>query len=209
MLLPRRSVSRLAATVSVAEILGMAPFAMFLALQPQLRQEWVLSNTAAGWISAAYYAGYMVAVPILASLTDRVDARTIWLASTSLAAAVALGFGLVTDGMWSALVCQFLAGASLAGTYMPGLKLMADRMEGVPHPRLVAVYTTSFTVGSSLSFYAIDQLAQFMTWRQAVVAGACGPVIACSWSSSGSSVSRPRLDPTFPSRPLARDQALR
>jgi predicted MFS family arabinose efflux permease len=199
MRLPRSSVSSLVATVSVAEILGMAPFAMFLALQPQLREEWLLSNTAAGWISAAYYAGYMVAVPMLVSLTDRVDARTVWLASTTLAAAVAIGFGLIAGGVWSALVCQFLAGASLAGTYMPGLKLIADRMAGVPHPRFVAVYTTSFTVGSSLSFYAIDQLAQVMTWRQAVVAGACGPAIAWLLVFIGLERVRPRHDPHAPS----------
>jgi predicted MFS family arabinose efflux permease len=71
-----------------------------------------------------------------------------------------------------------LAGASLAGTYMPGLKLIADRLDAVPHPRLVAFYTTSFTVGASLSFYAIGQLDQVMPWRAAVAAAALGPLTA-------------------------------
>jgi MFS family permease len=164
--------------VCAAEILGMAPFSMFLALQPQLREAWQLSNTAAGWISSAYFTGYMVAVPVLVSLTDRYDARTIWLGSTTIAVGAALGFGLLADGVWTALLFQFLAGASLAGTYMPGLKLIADRVKGVLHPRFVAFYTTSFTMGASASFYAIGQLDAWSYWRTAVALSALGPAVA-------------------------------
>ena len=151
---------------------------MFLALQPQLREAWGLSNTAGGWISSAYYAGYMAAVPVLASLTDRLDARAVWLAATAIAGVSALGFGLVADGLWTAALFQFMAGISLAGTYMPGLKLMADRLEGVPHPRFVGFYTTSFTVGSALSFALIGQLTTWFPWRTAIVVAALGPAIA-------------------------------
>ena len=174
----RSSSGRIVAILCVAEILGMSPFSMFLAVQTELRSAWQLSNTAVGWVSSGYYAGYMVAVPILASLTDRMDARTVWLAATSLAAAAAIGFGLAADGFWTALPFQILAGASLAGTYMPGLKLMTDRLGMVPHPRHVAFYTTSFTIGSSLSFYWIGQLVEVMTWRLAIVTVALGPALA-------------------------------
>jgi MFS family permease len=169
---------RIVAILCVAEILGMTPFSMFLAVQTELRGTWDLSNTAVGWISSGYYAGYMLAVPVLASLTDRKDARTIWLAATSLGAAAAVGFGTSAGGFWTALTFQVLAGASLAGTYMPGLKLIADRLPAVPHPRHVAFYTTSFTIGSSLSFYWIGQLVEVTTWRLAVVTIAVGPVLA-------------------------------
>jgi MFS family permease len=169
---------RIVAIICVAEILGMSPFSMFLAVQTELRSTWQLSNTAIGWISSGYYAGYMAAVPVLASLTDRMDARTVWLAATSLAAAAAVGFGIAADGLWTALPLQILAGASLAGTYMPGLKLIADRLGVVPHPRYVALYTTSFTIGSSLSFYWIGQLVEVMTWRLAMVTIAAGPALA-------------------------------
>jgi MFS family permease len=156
----------------------MAPFSMFLALEPQLRGVWTLSHTDSGWISAAYYAGYMVAVPVLVSLTDRRDARAVWLASTTLAAVAALGFGLTAQGVWSASLFQFIAGAGLAGTYMPGLKLIADRIDGTLHPRLVAFYTTSFTLGASASFYAIGQMQEAFAWRTTVAAAAAGPATA-------------------------------
>ena len=174
----RTQAGKLVGIVCAAEILGMAPFSMFLALEPRLRDVWHLSNTASGWISSAYYAGYMVAVPVLVSVTDRVDARTVWLGSTALAAASALGFGLTAQGIATAVLFQFLAGAALAGTYMPGLKLIADRIGGIIHPRYVAFYTTSFTVGSSASFYFIGRLESWLPWRAAVAAAALGPAIA-------------------------------
>ena len=172
------SPGRIVAIICIAEILGMTPFSMFLALQPELRTAWSLSNTAAGWISSGYYAGYMVSVPLLASLTDTVDARRIWLAATSVAAVAAVGFGIAASGLWTALIFQLLAGASLAGTYMPGLKLIADRLRSVPHPRHVAFYTASFTIGSSLSFFWIGQLVEVLSWRSAVGTLAAGPLAA-------------------------------
>ena len=181
----------------------MAPFSMFLALQPQLRGAWQLSNTATGWISSGYFTGYMVAVPVLVSLTDRYDARTIWLGSTTIAVGAALGFGLTASGVWTALLFQFLAGASLAGTYMPGLKLIADRIEGVLHPRFVAFYTTSFTIGAGVSFYLIGQLDASLDWRTAVALSAGGPAVAWVLAYSFLRPLRPGSDLDFRTKATA------
>lgn len=156
----------------------MTPLAMFLALQPVLQREWTLSNTMSGWISSSYYCGYMLAVPVLASRTDRFDARSVWLGATTLGGLAAVGFGLLAGGPWSAALFQALAGASLAGTYMPGLKLMDDRIPGPLHPRQVAFYTTSFTLGSSGSYFVVGKLAELVDWHMAVALVALGPVTA-------------------------------
>ncbi len=156
----------------------MLPFSMFLALQPMLQDAWRLSNTESGWISSAYFAGYMAAVPVLSSLTDRIDARTVWLAACALAAAGAAGFALWAHGVWTAAAFQMIAGMGLAGTYMPGLKVMADRQPHVPRPRHVAFYTTSFTAGAALSFWIIGRVAQHLAWRSAVLVAVAGPVVA-------------------------------
>ncbi len=103
--------SRLGLVVTVlcvAEVLSMTPFSMFLALQPALQDAWRLSNTESGWISSAYYAGYMVAVPVLASVTDRIDARSVWLGACATTAAGAAAFGLWADGVWTAAAAQRL-----------------------------------------------------------------------------------------------------
>ena len=151
---------------------------MFLALQPLLQREWELSNTTSGWIASAYYAGYMLAVPVLASLTDRFDARSVWLGAITLAALGAVGFGTIAQGPLTAVIFQAIAGAGLAGTYMPGLKLMDDRIPGALHPRLVAFYTTSFSLGASGSYFLVGQLIEQFQWQTAIAAAAIGPAAA-------------------------------
>ena len=171
-------VTAIVSALCAAEILTMSAFAMFPALQPLLRAEWGLSNTAAGWITGAYYLAYMLAVPVLTGLTDRVDARRVWLVAAAVAACAALGFGTIAKGFWSAFACQFAAGVSLAGTFMPGMKLLADRTEGPRQARYISFYTTSFTIGSSLSFYTVGALAEWLGWRTALVTLAAGPALA-------------------------------
>ena len=61
--MPTRAPWITVAVVCAAEILSMTPFSMFLALQPRLQDAWTLSNTVSGWISSAYFTGYMLAVP--------------------------------------------------------------------------------------------------------------------------------------------------
>src|SRR5687767_15222586 len=42
------------------------------ALLPRLAPLWGLSNSEAGWVTAAFYGAYILAVPVLVTLTDRV-----------------------------------------------------------------------------------------------------------------------------------------
>ena len=92
----------LVATLCAAQVAGMAGFAAFPALVPTFQAEWGLSNTEAGWISGIYYAGYLSGVPVLVSLTDRVDPRRIYLISMGLTGLVTLGFALFAEGFWTA-----------------------------------------------------------------------------------------------------------
>src|SRR5258708_24377706 len=61
------------AVVCITSVLGMLGFSSFAALLPEFQRDWGLSNTDAGWISGIFYAGYVVAVPLLVGSTDRVD----------------------------------------------------------------------------------------------------------------------------------------
>src|SRR5438552_1735379 len=73
------------------------------ALIPTLIPAWSLSNTEAGWISGIYYAAYTLVVPLLSSLTDRVDPKRIYLGSVALTAVAFAGFAWVATGFRSAL----------------------------------------------------------------------------------------------------------
>ena len=184
----------------------MTPFSMFLALQPQLQQAWSLSNTESGWISSAYFVGYMLAVPVLGSLTDRIDARAVWLGACALAGCGSLAFASLADGVWAAAGLQLITGAGLAGTYMPGLKVITDRLGGVPRPRHVAFYTTSFTIGSSLSFWVIGQLDAAFDWRTAVALSSIGPLTGCGLVFLA--LTRVRVPPHTAAHPAAHVKAV-
>ena len=57
------------------------------ALLPGMMPRWALTNSEAGWITAVFYAAYMVAVPVLVTLTDRVDAKRVYLSGVALTVA--------------------------------------------------------------------------------------------------------------------------
>ena len=60
--------------------------------------EWHLSGAQAGLLAGSGAAGYMCAVPVLATLTDRIDARKILIAGSALSALGTLLFGLFAVG---------------------------------------------------------------------------------------------------------------
>ncbi|HEY7742448.1 MAG TPA: MFS transporter [Burkholderiales bacterium] len=161
-----------------AEAFSMTGFAAYTTLLPTLQLEWGLSNSEAGLVSGVYYAGYVAATPILTSLTDRVDARRVYLAACLLSCAGAAGFWLFAGGLASALVFQFLIGAGLGGTYMPGLKMLADLLEGARQSRAVAFYTATFGIGSTLSILASGWVGASWGWQAAFAWGAVGPLAA-------------------------------
>ncbi len=176
----RRQVSGavLVAVLCLAEVLNMLGNATFPALIPVFQHDWALSNTAAGWVSGVYYAGYVAAVPVLVSLTDRRDARLIYVLSSGLGALGALGFALFAVDALSAALWRLLGGVGLAGTYMVGLKILADRIEGPNQSRAVAFYTAHFNVGVTVSVLAAGEIAALADWRWAFGLAALGNLAA-------------------------------
>lgn len=202
--------SRVVALLCLAEILSMTGYSTYPALLPVLREAWGLSFSEAGLISGAFFGGYMAAVPVLMSLTDRVDARRVYAFSTGLSGIGALGFGVFANGLWSALVFQALAGAGLAGTYMPGLKALSDHIEGGRQSRYVAFYTSTFTIGASASLLAAGLIEPAAGWRWAFGLAAAGPALAGMLVIRGLPARRPLVERTralLDFRPVFRNRA--
>src|SRR2546430_17086582 len=80
-----------------AHVASMAGFSTYATLLPRLQEVWSLNNSQAGFISGAFFAGYMAAVPLLTSLTDRVDARRAYLASGAAAPPALAGMALFAN----------------------------------------------------------------------------------------------------------------
>lgn len=169
---------RLIVLLCVAEVLSMTGFGTFPGLLPTFLDAWELSNTEAGWINGIYFGAYMLAVPVLVALTDRVDPRRIYAFAAVLTIISSLAFGLLAEGFWSATALRALAGLGLAGTYMPGLKALTDHVSPQYHSRAVAFYTATFGIGASLSFLLAGEFAAWLDWRWAFILAGPGPVLA-------------------------------
>jgi MFS family permease len=148
------------------------------ALLPTLIVTWSLSNTEAGWISGIYYAAYTLVVPLLSSLTDRVDPKRVYLGSVALTAVAFVGFAWIAAGFWSALLFRALMGAGWAGSYMPGLKAVSDLAEGPQQSRAVAAHAAAVGVSGALSFGVAGAVNAWFGWHWALVPGALGAALA-------------------------------
>ena len=168
--------NKLILSICVAEILSLSSIMYFPALLPNFQAEWGITNTEAGWINGIFYGGYVALVPVLVSLTDRVDPRRIYLMSSLISAASMIGFGCLAQGTWTAAAFRFLAGISVAGIYMPGLKALSDRITGANQSRGISFYTASFGIGSALSVFLTGLLANQVGWRWAAELIALGPL---------------------------------
>ena len=158
----------------------MLGFSTYAALLPELRDEWQMSNAQAGMVSGLFFAGYVGTVSLWTALTDRVDARKVYFAGSLVAAAGSAGFGFLASGFASALAFQILLGVGIAATYMPGLRLLSDRVSGPSQSRYVAFYTSFFGIGTALSLAIAGFVAPLHGWRSAFAASALGPLVAGS-----------------------------
>lgn len=169
---------RLVAIVCAAQIMVQIGAFFWPALMPTIMPLWSLSNSDAGWITAIFYGAYMVSVPVLVTLTDRVDPKRVYLFGVGATAIAHLMFALYADGFWSAFTLRALAGMGWAGTYMTGLKLLADQVGARMMSRATAGHAASIGIAGALSFACGDLIADLAGWRAAFLAAAISASVA-------------------------------
>ena len=169
---------RLVLLVCFAQTLVQIGAFFWPALLPQLAPRWGLTNSAAGWITASFFGAYMLAVPVLVTLTDRIDPKRIYLLGVSLTILGHLVFGWLAEGFWTALACRALTGIGWAGTYMTGLKLLADLVDARMMSRATAGHAASIGISGALSFATGEGLARLAGWQSAFVAAAISAALA-------------------------------
>ena len=153
-----RSRPYLLAIIAAQMLAQIGAFAL-PALLPTYMARWHLSAAEAGWLVGIFFAAYVVAVPLLLALTDRVAVKPIYLLGTGLTALSHLGFALVADGFWVGLLLRALAGIGWAGTYMTGLKALADNLEGVAQSRAVSWHAAGVGISGAGSFAIAGAMA--------------------------------------------------
>lgn len=166
--------ARLVALVCTAQVLAQIGAYTWPALLPGFLERWPMDNAEAGWITGAFYGAYMLSVPMLVGLTDRVDPRKVYLFGVALTTLSHAGFALFADGFASAFTLRLLAGVGWAGTYMTGLKLLADRVDEKLMSRAVAGHAASLGLSGAISFAFAGSLQSLLGWQGAfAVAAAC------------------------------------
>lgn len=190
--------ARLVVLVCAAQIFVQIGAGFWPALLPQMMQRWSLTNSEAGWITAIFFGAYMVSVPVLVTLTDRIDAKRIYLFGVACTVAGHLLFGLTAEGFWSAFGTRALAGLGWAGTYMTGLKLLADQVNPKLMSRAVTGHAASIGISGAVSFLLGDILADWLGWQSAFVFSAGTAAIA--WAMVAFAVRSRRPTPRKPAQ---------
>jgi len=166
------------AAIVTAQMLAQIGAFALPALLPTYMARWSLSATEAGWLVGAFFAAYVVMVPLLLALTDRYPARHVYLLGTGLTALSHLGFALVAGGFWSGLMFRILAGVGWAATYMPGLKIIADPLEGTAQSRVVSWHALGVGISNAASFAIAGWIASFAGPEAAFLVGAAAAACA-------------------------------
>ena len=130
--------------ICAAQVPMMFVYANYVAALPLFKAEWSLTNVQAGTIYTAFYVGYILAAAVLATATDYMSAKKIYLASSLWLALLNFMFPLLADGFISASVFRGLTGVGLAGTYAPALRLVAEFAPEGRRARMVG-FTRFFT----------------------------------------------------------------
>jgi len=168
----------LIAAMCLGQIGNLLPsVALSANLAQHLMPAWGLSAAEGGLLASGYAGGYMLAVPVLTTLTDRIDARLVLLGGSVASGLATIAFGMFAEGFWSAFVIWTLAGVGFAGAYMPGLKALTDRLPSGDTSRAVTLYTSSFSLGVGISFLVAQVVADRWGWRAAFVLTGTGPAV--------------------------------
>lgn len=155
----------------------MLTFSGYAAALPVLQQEWGLSGGQAGAVFAAQQLGYTLAVVVLSTLTDVWGVRRIYLLSSLWNGLANLAFPLLAKDFASAFALRLACGAGLAGTYMPGMRLVVERFDARGRGAAVGLYVACFSVGAALSLALAGALLPW-GWRWSFLVPAAGPLMA-------------------------------
>jgi MFS family permease len=160
----------------------MLVFINYSAILPLLKTEWGMNNTQAGVIFSVYQLGYISSGVLLSTLSDRLNIRNIFVTAALWSGIANLLFGLFAHDFTSGLLLRGLTGIGMGGTYMPGLKLVAERFESHQRGRAIGIYVGSLVLGASLSLVVPGIIAARWGWRSAMVVCSLGVFLGAGLS---------------------------
>jgi MFS family permease len=160
-----------------AQIFALFGFASYPVCLKAIQSDWGLTNFESGVIASSFFFGYVCVVPFATALTDRIDARRIYLLGSFISVMGLFLFSFVQQNYVLACLLMALNGAGFAATYMPGLKIISDRVNpGSDLSRAVSFYTAFFGIGVGLSYLISGWILQNLNWQAVFALIAIGPL---------------------------------
>ncbi len=157
--------------LALIQLLVLVPSYCLPAVLPLVERQWGISHAESGVMVAAFQAGYVAAALVALPLTDRIDARHVFVGGAVLSAVTHFLFPLLARDALSGTLLRALTGAGLGGIYMPGVKIISQAPAS--RGRAVGFYVSSYLAGTSLSFALTGAFTAFLPWQEAylVLAG--------------------------------------
>ncbi len=184
------------AVMLAALLLNLIGFANYAAVLPEIRASTGLSEVQAGIAGGAFFLAYALGSPVFAGLTDTRDARRLCLLGAGLGIAGGLLFPLV-DGSFAALVAsRTLTGLGMAGTYMPGLRLLMESLPAEQQQKAAGDYVSTLTLGLSASVAVSGCLQWVFGWPAAFLGAAATAALAGLLVQGSMPASRPSPQPS-------------
>jgi MFS family permease len=146
-------------------LLVLIPSNLVSAALPILSAEWHGRAATMGWVFTTNQLGYVFSVLLIVPLTDRVPIRRVMVVGTALTGLASVFFPVLAQGIESAALLRFLAGAGLAGVYLPGARVVAQASSPSRRGFFVALYVSAFYLGTSVSLWATGWLLGLLNWR--------------------------------------------
>jgi MFS family permease len=166
---------RLLVTLScLTLVLNTMAFITITPVLPILFDEWMLTETEAGFLGGAFFIGYVTSVPILVPMTDRILPKKIYIFSGCVGVVSCFGFAFLAEGLWSGVFFRILTGVGVAGTYMPALKALVDTLEEPQRSKASTYYTSVYAIGTALSVLSGGLFTEWYDWHVAFAVAGVG-----------------------------------
>src|SRR5437879_12752062 len=124
---PHADVKSRSLALSATLALVLLPSRLPAAALPLLRTEWNGSSAELGWVVSAYLLGYAAAVLVVLPLTDRIKPSRVIAIGALITALANIAFAIAAHDVITGSLLRVIAGCGLAGVYMPGVRLVAQR----------------------------------------------------------------------------------
>ena len=157
---------------SIIQVLGIGLVLFFMLLPsesivaalPIIEIELALNKTQAGSIYSSYLLGYILAALFIVPLSDKLGTKSIMLFSVFIYIISNLIFPGIYSNLLLATLVRAFGGVGMVGSYMCGLRLIAQSVEKKHRGFAVGVFVTSQYMGHSFSLAFSGVLMSFVSW---------------------------------------------